>query len=86
LAGYIKQRPERGGREQSITASPEPAGVNQVLGELLQQHGFTYAGLARNKHEPALPLACLVGVLMQRGQLALPLDQPHSLIVPRIDG
>jgi hypothetical protein len=61
-------------------------GIGQVLGKFLQKHGFTYAGLARNKHEPALPLTCLKRVLMQRGQLALPFDQPHSLIVPRIDG
>jgi hypothetical protein len=44
-----------------------------------------HAGFARYEHEPALPLACLASVLMQRCQLALPLNQPHLLIVRRID-
>jgi hypothetical protein len=46
---------------------------------------FAYASFAGDEHESALPLAGLARVLIQRGQLALPLDQPHSLIVRRID-
>ena len=71
--------------EQTMTACPEPARLIHLLSKLLQRHGFTYPGLARNQHESALPLASLARVLMQRGQLAFPLDQPHPLILRRVD-
>ena len=56
LVGDIKERPERGRRKQTITTCPEPANLLQLLGKLLQQHGFAYAGLARDEYQPALSL------------------------------
>ena len=72
LVGDIKERSERGGRKQTITTCPEPASILRLLCKLLQQHGFTCAGLARDEYQPALPLACLARVLMQARPAGFP--------------
>jgi hypothetical protein len=77
LTRDLEQRPERGRRKEAITRCPKPARTANLARELLEQHGFADAGLARDEHEPAPAVICLARVLMQGSQLTLPLDQPH---------
>ena len=82
LAGDVVQRRERSGREQAVAGTPGPRRVGQPVLELLDERGLADAGLTGDQDEATRARAGLVGVLEQRPELRLPLEQGHVLDSP----
>jgi hypothetical protein len=78
LGPDVEHRAERAGSEQPVAGTPQPAGTLQLVLELLDQGGLPDPGLARHQDQPAVALPGLGGVLGQRLQKRLPLQQPHG--------
>ena len=81
LAGDVVQGRERARGEQAVAGAPDPGRVGQRVLELLDQRRLADAGLAGDQHEAARARASLGGVLEQRPELRLPLEQRHVWIV-----
>ena len=78
LGRDIEQRPQRLRSEQAVARPPVPAGVGQILLQLLDQRGLAGARLPGDEHQPAVTASGIGCVLGQRRQLRFTLQQRHQ--------